>query len=155
MTENVPFFSSEEVPANTPDADLAEFQAFQAWKARHGAAIESPLPQPTPILNPPAGQSDPGVERGQLETAIRSGQIDPALLQSLLKRLDDLESAAKNQNAANPDAPEGGAPVPHHLHLADGTVVTDHPGLATHYAGPDGVLTRVVSAFPVTPTNPV
>lgn len=159
MTETTPDTSQDD------GTEFAEFQAFQAWRARHGASVPASadptpvpvFPEPTPVLNPAANQPDPGVERGQLETAIRSGQIDPTLLESLLARLNDLEKQVENQKnqAADPDAPEGGTPVPHHLHLADGTVVTDHPGVATHYAGPDGIVKRVVTAYPVTPSNPV
>ena len=59
------------------------------------------------------------------------------------------------------DFAQGGDPVPHNLHLDDGTVIQNFPGLASHYtettpatATSDAVTTtrRVVAAYPVNPT---
>lgn len=47
----------------------------------------------------------------------------------------------------------GGAPVLHHLHLADGRVITNHEGIGTHYSDENGV-TRVVSHFPANEPDP-
>jgi hypothetical protein len=142
----------EQTVKTAPPDGYAEYQQFLQWKAMQAEhPIEDAPPPPTPILNPAEHQQDVSVEAGQLQTAIRSGQIDPTMLEKLLKRLDDLEGQVAAQRAAEAQSggvgPEGGAPVPHHLHLTDGTVITDHPGLATHYAKPDGRIVRVLHAF--------
>lgn len=66
------------------------------------------------------------------------------------------------QNVAA-DFAQGGEPVPHNLHLDDGTVIQNYPGLGTHYtettpatSTSDAVTTtrRVVAAYPVNPITP-
>lgn len=61
------------------------------------------------------------------------------------------------------DFAQGGEPVPHNLHLDDGSVVKNFPGIATHYtevvpatATSDATETtrRVIAAYPVNPTTP-
>ena len=142
--------------SQTEQDDWAEFQAYKAWKSRQSAQPEpesepeDEVPAPSPVLNPDEHQADISVEKGELETAIRSGQLPPGALERLLKRLDDVEGElARYRAGQSSDAtgPDGGAPVPHHLHLVDGTVITNHPGLATHVAHEDGRIVRVLHAF--------
>lgn len=49
------------------------------------------------------------------------------------------------------DFVQGGEPVPHNLHLDDGSVVKNFAGVATHVANSDGSVRRVVAAYPVNP----
>lgn len=63
--------------------------------------------------------------------------------------------------AVQADFAQGGEPVAHNLHLDDGSIVQNFPGVATHYtettpatSTSDAVTTtkRVVAAYPVNPT---
>jgi hypothetical protein len=146
----------ESTPTKTaPPPGYAEYQQFLQWKAQQDAAANQPEPQdaipaPSPVLNPEPNQADPSVERGELETAIRSGNLPPGTLERLLKRLDDVEgqlAAYRAGQTSDATGPEGGAPIPYHLHLADGTIIQNHDGLATHIAHPDGRIQRVLHAF--------
>lgn len=151
-TEPQDAIPENEQPVKTAVPDgYAEYQQFLQWKA---AQAQEPVPQdelppPDPILTPEQNQQDISVEKGQIDTAIRSGQISEDQLARLLARLDDLEKQVADNRVTDQagDGIEGGAPVPHHLHLSDGTVITDHPGIVTHYATPDGLVRRVVNAF--------
>lgn len=141
---------TESTVKTAPPDGYAEYQQFLQWKAQQAAQPVADTVTPTPVLNPAEHQDNASVELGELQTAIRSGQINDALLTKLLQRLDDLEGQVAAQRAnesGGVGGPEGGLPVPHHLHLTDGTVITDHPGLATHYAKPDGRIVRVLHAF--------
>lgn len=78
-------------------------------------------------------------------------------LEDLIARLNSLEQQNNQLKAqiANPEqviASGGGDPVPHTLFLADGSVVKNHGGLATHYSttNPDGTenVQQVIAAYP-------
>lgn len=142
---------NERTTKTAPPDGYAEYQQFLQWKAQQAQAeAQDAYPPPTPVLAPAEHQDNASVELGELQTAIRSGQINDALLSKLLQRLDDLEgqvAAQRANDSVGVGGPDGGAPVPHHLHLIDGTVITDHPGLATHVAKPDGRIVRVLHAF--------
>lgn len=78
-------------------------------------------------------------------------------LASLVARLNSLEqqNAQLLQQIQNPEqviASGGGDPVPHTLFLADGSVVKNHGGIATHYTttNADGTenIQKVTAAYP-------
>lgn len=70
--------------------------------------------------------------------------VDDALPQSaqdvingLLSRINSLESSLKSVQSGNANKTEvmgQGDPIPHTLFLEDGSVVQNHPGVATHYS---------------------
>jgi hypothetical protein len=88
-------------------------------------------------------------------------------LMDVIKNLRSEVSSLKRQAAsagsnliqnAQIDFAQGGEPVPHNLHLDDGTVIKNFPGVATHYteetpatATSDATSTvkRVIAAYPV------
>lgn len=69
----------------------------------------------------------------------------------LEKAMPVTSATSKKLNAA------GGEPVPHHLHLVDGRVISNHSGIGTHYSevvnGVD-VVTRVKSHYPANEPDP-
>lgn len=99
-------------------------------------------------------------------TDVGSGDVQDALpstedLLSTIKNLYSEIEALKTQGAAafgklagnvQTDFAQGGEPVSHTLHLADGTVVQAHGGLATHVSTADGKVVRVIAAYPTVET---
>lgn len=73
------------------------------------------------------------------------------------KLLTDLKAAKPVESGVS--GPQGGPPVPHHLHLADGRVISGHDGIGTHYSEtlPDGrsISTRIVAYYPAEIVDPV
>jgi hypothetical protein len=68
-----------------------------------------------------------------------------AHIRNLEAQIQQLKAGPVNQ--VTDALASGGEPVPHDLHLQDGTVIAGHPGLATHYD--DGTsVKRVVAAYP-------
>lgn len=163
-----------DVKQQQDDAEYAEFLAFKRSKARAGRepedAIPAGYPTPTPVTDV-KHTADVSRELGELQTLASAPVVDdPSVkaslpqdmvtisavdLQRIQKRIDDLEADVKNQRivATSQDAIEGGAPVPHHLHLSDGTVMLNHGGLATHIATAEGKVLKVVNAFRADESN--
>lgn len=150
-------------PADSEEmAEFAQFKAFKAMQAQQAQADVNPLAGvvPTPVLNPQHNE-DSAVEKGELQTAIRSVQTDEngianissADLNKLMARLEKLESEAQNKVVqVSQEYASGGEPVLHHLVLDDGTVIKDFPGIATHIETEDGIMHRILHAF-VSPTK--
>lgn len=100
----------------------------------------------------------------KIVTDVSTGDVQDALpsteeLMSTIKNLYSEIEALKTQGAVafsklagnvQTDFAQGGDPVSHTLHLADGTVVQAHQGLATHVATADGNVVRVIAAYPTT-----
>lgn len=82
-------------------------------------------------------------------TALQRAQARAAELEA---RLAALESKASAAPAAGVSPSNGGDPVRHHLHLADGRVIANHDGIGTHYSEtlPDGSdrITRIEKYYP-------
>lgn len=86
-------------------------------------------------------------------------RIDADEIHSILAALKEENNALKRRLKTkdyDDDAPvnaHGGEPVPHHLHLTDGRVISNHAGIGTHYTEtlPDGTerITRVRAHYPV------
>lgn len=76
------------------------------------------------------------------------------LIQIINNLRAEVDNLKKNPGAAVADIADafaqGGEPVPHNLHLDDGAVIANFPGLATHYADENGTR-KVVAAYPVSP----
>lgn len=72
------------------------------------------------------------------------------------KLLNDLKTAKPIESGVS--GPQGGPPVPHHLHLADGRVIAGHDGIGTHYSEtlPNGnsLTTRIVAYYPAETVDP-
>lgn len=61
------------------------------------------------------------------------------MMQELIRERDALKrqlATAEPVSAKTSDKlnAAGGEPVPHHLHLVDGRVIPNHPGIGTHYS---------------------
>lgn len=86
-----------------------------------------------------------------------------ALLASLREENNALKGQLSKQNKGKQEEDTGpnllgGEPVPHHLHLTDGRVITDHGGIGTHYSETleDGTerITRIREHYPVNAVHP-
>jgi hypothetical protein len=100
----------------------------------------------------------------QVVTAASSAVEDTPSTEDLLNTIKNLYQeieGLKKQGAgifgqlagnAAVDFAQGGDPVPHTLHLDNGSVVQSD-GLATHIANADGTVSRVVAAYPVAPNT--
>lgn len=62
------------------------------------------------------------------------------------RRIEAVKASLAPQQQDNPVF-DGGEPIPHHVHLEDGRVITYHGGLGTHYSDENGVY-RIVAAYP-------
>lgn len=82
-------------------------------------------------------------------------------MHALLAALKEENNALKRQAKKEEDTPgnaHGGEPVLHNLHLTDGRVIANHPGIGTHYSETltDGStkVTRVREHYPVDEIDP-
>lgn len=85
------------------------------------------------------------------EDALPSVEDLMSYIKNLKAEIDALKTTSTKSNTADPET-AGGPPVPHHVHLADGRIVTNHDGVGTHYSETvDGVdkTTRIVGVYPV------
>jgi len=148
-----------------PDAtNTAPYPQF----GENPAVVSAPLPVPgypstdaVPtatgnVLPAPGTQDFFNALMWQNQQLIDQVQEQARVNQQLLNKLNEA-----NRNAApalNTSAPQGGAPVLHHLHLVDGRVITDHEGIGTHYSETldDGTskVTAIKSYYPAEAPDP-
>jgi hypothetical protein len=160
-----------DVPTPTP-VD-SEYAAFLAWKSAQTskAAEAAPVVLTPPAASPVTEVKDAVESAFENDTYAKSLEAriealtnpQPGLATQLgLSMADELASmkaameamkaefAAKLAAAPAPAAEnQSGPPIPHHLHLEDGTILKAFEGVATHIANLDGTISRVVNAFPV------
>lgn len=150
-----------------PEELKGDFEEFLKSKFGQNPAVTVAEDVAAPVVHAvsDAVKSDPYVQ--QLEAhiaALTAGAIAPrtdtvvptadprdAEIAELQKALVEIRAQlAKNAVAppVNPDAPAGGAPIPFHLHLDDGSMVQGHPGNPTQLSMPDGTVRQVVAAYP-------
>lgn len=142
---------------------LSVYQKAKAEFEKAAAEVQGMIPEVKAAV--------PQVEN-DIKATVQDAAPDVAELmqtvQNLYAQIAELKKqgqAGLSQIAQNvaADFAQGGDPVPHNLHLDDGSIVKNFPGLASHYtettpatATSDAVTTtrRVVAAYPVNPVAP-
>jgi uncharacterized phage infection (PIP) family protein YhgE len=93
------------------------------------------------------------VGSGDIQDALPSTEDMLNTIKNLYAEIESLKNQGQGafaQLAGNvaKEFAMGGDPVSHTLHLANGTVIEAHQGLATHVALSDGSVQRVIAAYP-------
>jgi hypothetical protein len=106
--------------------------------------------------------SDPVSSQDAVMLQARAVDAQHEAMQLMVKQIEDLQAQL---NAAQPVSEKtskklnaaGGEPIPHHLHLVDGRVIPNHPGIGTHYSevvNGKSVVTRIKEHYPANEVDP-
>lgn len=132
---------------------LSAYQRAKAEFEKASQAVRGIIPEVKDAI--PQAETD-------VKNAVQDAVPDVQELMQTVSNLYAQITELKKQGAAGigqiaqavaSDFVQGGEPVPHNLHLDDGSVVSGFKGVATHIANADGSVRRVVAAYPVNPTT--
>lgn len=132
--------------SQTPEQRLAELEARYESLARQYESTQRERYGISPEVAPPI-DAEPEDEEPRFTLA----EVEKLLndrLGALEAQLKEAKRGSGGGVANDDPGGGGGEPVPHHIHLEDGRVISGHGGLGTHYSDESGVF-KIVAAYPV------